>query len=133
MSDATGSTDASAGAKRVADGHAPAAKQQRSGRIVVNVGGRSFVTTESTLMNGGHGYFAARLGATGLALGADDDVLFVDRSPELFDHVIHWLRTHTLPAALKRDVHLLEDAITGSNPFSKTSSYRIVKFPGLFL
>ena len=115
MSESTGPTSA----KRVAgeDAAAPTAKQPRSGRIVVNVGGKCFTTTVQTLTNGGHGYFAALLGVTGSALGGAEDELFVDRSAELFEYVLHWLRTHTLPAALKSNAHLLADAMNEAEFF----------------
>ena len=112
-------TGTTTSAKRVVseDAAAPTAKQPRAGRIVVNVGGKGFTTTVQTLTNAGNGYFAALLGTTGITLGADDDEIFVDRSAELFEYVLHWLRTHTLPAALKRNVHLLSDVMNEAEYF----------------
>lgn len=100
----------------------PPAKQQRrtNGRVAVSVGGQLFETTASTLSNGGTGYFAALFGATGAALQADDEV-FVDRSGALFVHVLHWMRTRCLPAALRtpdtRTLLLLADVAAEAEYF----------------
>lgn len=63
--------------------------------IGLNVGGRKFYTHKSTLTNGS-AYFAARFsGNFGTESITDEDgrdVYFIDASPELFEHILHFLR-----------------------------------------
>ena len=93
----------------------PAAKLPRTGRqagrVVLNVGGTRFETTETTLVNGGVGYFALRFGRTGAVCGVDDDDddIFVDCDGRLFAHVLHWMRRRALPAAILDDAALIDD------------------------
>ena len=96
-------------------------------RVRVNAGGRIFETTRTTLRLCGCQYFDALLGFTGEQMteskkrkrdksennDIDEDIeireLFLDRSPDLFAHVLQYMRSARLPAALKGDLATLVD------------------------
>lgn len=75
------------------------------GAMTVCVGGVSFVTTVATLTSGANatGYLARALAHDG------GPVIHVDRDPELFKHVLAWLRTASLGAAVEKNDDLLKD------------------------
>ena len=108
-----------------------------SGRLDINVGGRIFSTTKGTLCYGGQGYFAAaferwendNLGAGSsnasnkrqrvandcgedgdrASSPAEPEMMFIDRSPELFEHVLAWLRSSKIPSKCRADPLILQD------------------------
>ena len=94
-----------------------------SDRVTVNVGGRRFETTSTTLLSCESSYFAALLGDTGRKLSgrkrargdeseseAAPRELFLDRDPSLFDVVLQFMRSGgALPAAVRVDLAKLED------------------------
>ena len=110
-----------------------------SGRLEINVGGRIFCTTKGTLCFGGQGYFAAAFerwesdnlgagssnavvsnnkrqrvdecgaGSDSRASPAEPDMMFIDRCPELFEHVLAWLRSGKIPSRCRADPLILQD------------------------
>lgn len=69
-----------------------------------SVGGREFSTTEETLMKYAPTYFSREI---------DDgweEGLFIDRSPDVFEHVIAFLRGYTLDMEKINAMHLKQDA-----------------------
>jgi len=94
-----------------------------SDRVTVNVGGRRFETTSTTLLSCESSYFAALLGDTGRKLSgrkrargdeseseAAPRELFLDRDPSLFEVVLQFMRSGgALPAAVRIDLAKLED------------------------
>lgn len=94
-----------------------------SDRVTVNVGGRRFETTSTTLLSCESSYFAALLGDTGRKLSgrkrargdeseseAAPRELFLDRDPSLFEVVLQFMRSGgALPAATRVDLAKLED------------------------
>ena len=86
-----------------------AARRPRGDRVTLQVGNEVFHTTASTLRNGGLGYSANLLGKTGEAFSDSEEEMFVDRDGTLFTHVLHWMRTRSLSAALYGESHLLID------------------------
>ena len=88
-----------------------------SGTVVVRVGGVDFRTTRETLEQCGHGYFAALFEHQTPDVEEFGNppnikslpVLEVDRDPELFRHVLAWMRSHRLPFAVSANLAILED------------------------
>ena len=89
----------------------PPTKRSRPSRVVLNVGGQRFQTTALTLCSSSSSYFTSLFGDTGDALGghSDEDEVFIDRSGAVFTHVLQWLRSASLPAAVQGDAMLLTD------------------------
>lgn len=89
----------------------PWRKRKRADRVTLNVGGQRFETTALTLCSSSSSYFTALFGSTGEALEgcADGEDIFIDRSGEIFPHVLQWLRSATLPAAVNVDALALAD------------------------
>lgn len=95
--------------------------------IGLNVGGRKFYTHQSTLTNGS-AYFAARFSGN---FGTDDsitdedgrEVYFIDASPELFEHILGFLRRGipTWPKKYKEDRVLYERLINEAEYFGVES------------
>lgn len=80
--------------------------------VDINVGGTLFRTTRDTLLGGG-GYFAA-------AARRDQEsaVLFVDRDPTHFRHVLNWMRgSRHLPA----DEEVLGELLAEADFYSLTA------------
>ena len=94
----------------------PATASASYDHIKIQVGNDVYATTVSTLENGGHGYFASLFGV-GSAFGDAERMVFVDRDGALFKHVLHWMRTHSLAAALAHDAHLLIDVAVEADFF----------------
>jgi len=107
-----------------------------SDRIAVNVGGRLFETTTTTLESGSQ-FFKALLGDTGTTLAGgtcaatkrtreeDNDALppspkivYVDGDPDLFEDVLYFLRRSTIRSKTKLDLPRLEDLKTEAEFFS---------------
>ena len=87
--------------------------QVRPRRVVVDAGGVQFVTSLATIEACG-GYLAAAVkrdlaGAADACDVATTASIFVDRDPELFKHVLAWMRANKLPAAIANNATLLED------------------------
>ena len=95
--------------------------------IGLNVGGRKFYTHQSTLTNGS-AYFAARFSGN---FGTEDsitdedgrEVYFIDASPELFEHILGFLRRGipTWPKKYKEDRVLYERLINEAEYFGVES------------
>jgi hypothetical protein len=95
--------------------------------IGLNVGGRKFYTHQSTLTNRS-AYFAARFSGN---FGTDDsitdedgrEVYFIDASPELFEHILGFLRRGipTWPKKYKEDRVLYERLINEAEYFGVES------------
>lgn len=85
---------------READAASPPRVSRRrtlQGVVTLNVGGQHFETRRQTL-EGSESYFAALLRSE-LRSEEDDEVLFVDRDPTHFRHVLNYLRgSATFPA-----------------------------------
>ena len=64
--------------------------------VRLNVGGRAFDTTRDTLAH--CGYFEPYLEGRMTHAVDRDGRLFIDRSPELFAHLLQWLRAGTAPS-----------------------------------
>jgi len=107
-----------------------------STRLRMNVGGRIFETSKTTLVNSGSAFFGALLGSTGEAfseglpsissrkrlrtLNEEDDEeddeedtelreVFVDRDPDVFKDVLYFMRSMRLPALARSDPARLAD------------------------
>ncbi|GAB2267201.1 hypothetical protein Dimus_002186 [Dionaea muscipula] len=82
---------------------------QSGGQIKLNVGGKIFETTTSTVRSGGpHSLLAA------LSVGTlHDESVFIDRDPEIFSVILSLLRTDRLPSTARRfsKQELLDEAI----------------------
>ncbi|KAL8434357.1 hypothetical protein Efla_007174 [Eimeria flavescens] len=70
------------------------AAEALSSRVVLNVGGRLYTTTASTLSNCGPHYFSRRLSPPWL--GGETREMFVDRNGELFGFILDFLRNGVL-------------------------------------
>ena len=80
-------------------------------RITVDAGGTRFVTSFATIEACG-GYLAAAVKRDLAGAEASDEntpSIFVDRDPELFKHVLAWMRAGRLPAAVATNAALLDD------------------------
>ena len=94
--------------------------------IGLNVGGRKFYTHQSTLTNGS-AYFAAKFsGNFGTESITDEDgrdVYFIDASPDLFEHILHFLRRGipSWPKKYKEDRVLYERLINEAEYFGVES------------
>ena len=93
------------------DAHEPQRKRARVDRVTLNVGGQRFETTALTLCSSSSSYFTALFGSTGAVLDgrAKDEEFFIDRSGQSFAHVLQWLRSGTIPAAVNVDALALAD------------------------
>lgn len=83
--------------------------------IVLDVGGKTFKTSRSTLLMSGSGYFHGRF-TTGETLSNNSQdqkdlslLLFIDRDGSLFDEVLFYMRTGNLRAKTKMAPSLLMD------------------------
>lgn len=80
--------------KRSASSHPPPI--MKAAMIRLNVGGQVFATSKETLLK--CGYFEPVLSGR-IPHGEDDQgALFLDRSPELFKHILQYLRAGTVPS-----------------------------------
>ncbi|XP_043690976.1 protein ENDOPLASMIC RETICULUM-ARRESTED PEN3 [Telopea speciosissima] len=70
-------------------------------RIKLNVGGKLFETTLSTIRAGGPDSLLSALSARDND-GDDDDPIFIDRDPEIFSVLLSLLRSNRLPASAAR-------------------------------
>lgn len=57
--------------------------------IKLNVGGQIFMTTLTTLKRHGPNYFSSFMASK------CNDVLFIDRDPEVFSHILNYLRGYS--------------------------------------
>ena len=74
-------------------------RRKRDGPILhLNVGGRVFTTTKSTV-TAYNGSMLASMFSSDYVPGAtdDDDNWFIDRNPDLFEHILEFLRTQRVP------------------------------------
>jgi hypothetical protein len=71
----------------------------RSDRIKINVGGKHFETTISTLRSGGPDSLLAALSHH---RSEDSDPLFIDRDPDIFSVLLSLLRSNRLPSTATR-------------------------------
>lgn len=91
-------------------------------RITVNVGGRLFETTKTTL--DACGFFKALLGDTGSALaGASDskdprEPIYVDSDPDLFEDILFFMRRNVIRSKTKLDITRLTDLKTEAEFFA---------------
>ena len=100
-----------------------------SGTVVVRVGGVDFRTTRETLEQCGHGYFAALFEHQTPDVEEFGNppnvkslpVLEIDRDPELFRHVLAWMRSHRLPFAVSANLAILEDLEPEAEFYSLTN------------
>lgn len=74
--------------------------------VKLNVGGRKFDTTESTLLSRGTNFLSALVTSHLPSLRDDEGRYFIDRSGAIFDILIEFLRTGilTIPPSLPREV-----------------------------
>ena len=77
-------------------------------RVQVNVGGKRFSTLRTTLEANGPNYFTAKL--SGGWRPEPGDEWFVDRSPQLFEHVLNFQRGYVLHLGQPEHAMLLQDA-----------------------
>lgn len=81
----------------------PPAQTTGSRRIRLNVGGKQFVTTASTLQVGGQDSLLAAFAARHSTDEDDDhEPIFIDRDPQIFSVLLSLLRSGRLPAAARR-------------------------------
>ncbi|KAF5188817.1 BTB/POZ domain-containing protein [Thalictrum thalictroides] len=73
-------------------------RTQHQDRIKLNVGGKLFETTVSTLLSAGPDSLLAALSAREW----DNDPVFIDRDPEIFSVLLYLLRTSHLPSTARR-------------------------------
>ena len=100
-------------------------------RVVLDVGGRAFATSTTTLRASGAGYFAGLLGETGAAMpakrsrsdGGAVGEYFIDRDPDTFVDVLSFMRTGCLPAATARDRDRLADVRVEAMYFRINTEY----------
>ncbi|EPS72572.1 hypothetical protein M569_02181, partial [Genlisea aurea] len=78
-------------------------------RIKLNVGGKLFETTVTTLRSGGPDSLLSGLSSR----RPSPDPIFIDRDPEIFSVLLSLLRSNRLPSAARRfsDQQLIEDAL----------------------
>ncbi|KAL8196446.1 hypothetical protein R6Q57_024741 [Mikania cordata] len=79
-------------------------------RIKLNVGGKVFETTVSTLRSGGSESLLAALSSR--QLQSSSNPVFIDRDPEIFSVLLSLLRTNRLPSTSRRftDQELSDEA-----------------------
>jgi len=68
-----------------------------SDQITLNIGGRAFTTSKSTLILSGSGYFHGRF-TTGETLAEGAHTIFIDRDGLLFDDILFFMRSGSLRA-----------------------------------
>lgn len=75
--------------------------------IGLDVGGRVYYCHQTTLMNATGSYFSGRFGQDSMISPRDErfdeygrSVYFIDRDPDIFEHVLSFLRTNDLPSGL---------------------------------
>ncbi|KAI1139957.1 hypothetical protein F5Y05DRAFT_424772 [Hypoxylon sp. FL0543] len=79
---------------RSIDGSGVSLFEDEGDRITLQVGERRFNTLRQTLM-GGSSYFTRRLSA--MCDYADADSYFIDADPDLFEHILRYLRSSRFP------------------------------------
>lgn len=85
------------------DGRLPPVPQPTGNhRIRLNVGGRQFETTASSLQVGGHDSLLAALSARHTTENDEHEPIFIDRDPEIFSALLSLLRSGRLPSAALR-------------------------------
>lgn len=102
--------------------------------VKLNVGGRKFDTTESTLLSRGTNFLSALVTSHLPSLRDDEGRYFIDRSGAIFDILIEFLRTGilTIPPSLPREAVAVEADYYGINlPIFEPSSNKIAF--GLFV
>lgn len=62
------------------------------GQRSLNVGGRYFTTTESTLTKFGNHYLSQIIQEAKWCDGDQGDPIFIDRNPNVFGHILDFLR-----------------------------------------
>lgn len=87
--------------------------QPNSDRIRLNVGGKLFDTTKSTLQSGGPDSLLSLLSNRPLHHSDPSQPVFIDRDPEIFSALLSLLRSNRLPSAAKRfsNQELIDEAI----------------------
>ncbi|XP_020576574.1 BTB/POZ domain-containing protein At3g09030 isoform X2 [Phalaenopsis equestris] len=80
----------------------PVLQPTESHRIKLNVGGKQFETTASTLQVGGHDSLLAALSARHTTESDEHEPIFIDRDPEIFSALLSLLRSGRLPSAALR-------------------------------
>ncbi|CAH9103383.1 unnamed protein product [Cuscuta europaea] len=85
-----------------------ARNSQLEGRVKLNVGGKLFETTVSTLQSGGPDSLLSALSNR-----PSHDPVFIDRDPEIFSSLLSLLRTNRLPSTARRfsNQELIEEAV----------------------
>lgn len=77
----------------------PSHGHQPNDRVKLNVGGKLFETTQSTILSGGSESLLAVLSNR---LAHDTDPVFIDRDPEIFSVLLSLLRSNRLPSTARR-------------------------------
>ncbi|KAL0911819.1 hypothetical protein M5K25_019985 [Dendrobium thyrsiflorum] len=81
---------------------APIVQPTGNHRIKLNVGGKLFETTSSTLQVGGHDSLLAALSSRHATENDEREPIFIDRDPEIFSTLLSLLRSGRLPSAARR-------------------------------
>ena len=82
-------------------------------RVRLNVGGRRFEVGEATLLRYPGSIFEVMLGGNFNVDKDENGYIFIDRSPELFEEILHFLRTgdiQTLPRSNFQAIRLQQEA-----------------------
>uniref|UniRef100_A0A7N0ZVS8 BTB domain-containing protein n=1 Tax=Kalanchoe fedtschenkoi TaxID=63787 RepID=A0A7N0ZVS8_KALFE len=81
-----------------------------SERVRLNVGGKLFETTVSTLRSGGPDSLLSVLSSR---ISDDSSPIFIDRDPDIFSILLSLLRSHHLPSTARRfsNQELAEEAL----------------------
>ncbi|KAK8961464.1 BTB/POZ domain-containing protein [Platanthera guangdongensis] len=86
------------------DGSLPSVQTPENRRVKLNVGGKQFETTASTLHAGGNDSLLAALAVRGTGVDENDhdEPIFIDRDPDIFSVLLSLLRSGHLPSAARR-------------------------------
>ncbi|KAL0347418.1 UNVERIFIED_CONTAM: BTB/POZ domain-containing protein [Sesamum calycinum] len=90
------------------DDQSPDSAAAAAGRIKLNVGGKLFETTVSTLRSGGPDSLLSALSNR-----PAEESVFIDRDPEIFSILLSLLRSNRLPSTAKRfsNQELIDEAL----------------------
>ncbi|KAI0384476.1 BTB/POZ protein [Hypomontagnella monticulosa] len=86
----------------------PSGNTRDNDKITLQVGERQFITLRSTLVAEST-YFAARLSGRWNDTG-EDGSYFIDADPEIFEHILRYLRNGSFPLLFDHDKQILEHA-----------------------
>ncbi|CAF1567819.1 unnamed protein product, partial [Rotaria sp. Silwood1] len=97
------------------------------GMVILNVGGEKYTTSVETLTSEKDTFFTALFSKQWqIERDPDDKSIFIDRDGQLFNHILAYLRTNTVPINVIEDETLLTSLISEAEYFSLHSLMNIL-------